>query len=139
MSVYSIARLAGGAFFLATAGSAQAAQSAATDIVLGTFHGTGRACYGTLTIGTRHIAWMTPFSQCARAGYAIREEQMGPEGLRVVYLLDKRSAHCLYSALILTRRADADAPIGWNVVGYQSLQSNEEKREDDGLAYYLWR
>ncbi|HXC29637.1 MAG TPA: hypothetical protein VNV38_16885 [Stellaceae bacterium] len=100
--------------------------------------GSGRACYGMLTITSRAITWMTPFSFCRTSPYSIVDRD-GADGLSVTYLLTNPSAHCLYTVLVLTHRADADKDIGWNVTGYPSLSAKRQDRKETRLDCYLYR
>ena len=101
--------------------------------------GSGRACYGMLTITGRAITWMTSFSQCRTSRYAIIDRLDGPNGLRVTYQLQSPSSGCRYPVLVLTHRKDAEADIGWDVAGYPSLESAMRQGEDDRLGCYLYR
>jgi len=101
--------------------------------------GSGRACYGMLTITRREIAWMTPFSRCAPSPYAVIDRRGDGQGTRVIYRLTRPSAACRYSVLEVTHRAGAGADTGWNVVGYPSPDSAAHQRREDGLGCYLYR
>jgi hypothetical protein len=120
--------------------SALAAHAAsASDITHGNYMGSGRACYGMLTITAARITWMTPFSRCDSSPYTVRDRQEEPDGVRVVYELLRPSLKCLYRVLVLTHAAAADRGIGWNVVGYPSLDAAVHNRNDDALGCYLYR
>jgi hypothetical protein len=101
--------------------------------------GSGRACYGMLTITSRAITWMTPFSRCRTSQYAIVDRQDRPDGLQVTYQLQRPSFGCRYPVLVLTHSVDAGADIGWNVVGYPSLESAIRRNKEDELGCYLYR
>jgi hypothetical protein len=111
----------------------------APDPVRGNFMGSGRACYGMLTITARSIAWATPFSRCPASPYAVVDSRDDADGLRVTYRLLRPSAACRYPVLVLTHRANADVDIGWNVAGYPSLDSAKEQRHADAIDCYLYR
>ena len=113
--------------------------AAEADIARGNFMGSGRACYGMLTITSRAITWMTPFSFCRTSPYTIVDRRDGADDLSVTYLLAKPSAGCLYQVLVLTHRADEDKDIGWNVTGYPSLSARRQDREEERLDCYLYR
>jgi hypothetical protein len=110
-----------------------------SDITHGNYIGSGRACYGTLTITAARITWMTPFSRCDSSPYTVRNRQEGPDGLRVVYEFLRPSGKCLYHVLVLTHAAVADSGIGWNVVGYASLDAAARSQTEDALGCYLYR
>lgn len=101
--------------------------------------GSGRACYGMLTITARRITWMTPFSLCGSSPYAIRDRQNGPAGLRVTYEVLRPSAKCRYRALVLSHDGSEEADRGWGVVGYPSLDAAIHHRKDTTLGCYLYR
>jgi hypothetical protein len=64
--------------------SALAAYGAsASDITRGNYMGSGRACYGMLTITAARITWITQFSRCESSAYAVRDRQEGPDGVRL--------------------------------------------------------
>jgi hypothetical protein len=104
----------------------------------GNFMGSGRACYGMLTITTRAIAWVTPFSLCRASPYVVIDRQDGSEGLRVTYRLQHPSANCRYPVLVLTHRVDAERDIGWSVAGYASLESAMGRNAGGELGCYLY-
>jgi len=109
------------------------------DIALGNFMGTGRTCYGMLTITSRGITWMTPFSECRTSPYSVIDRGDGPGGLRITYRLTRPSAKCLFNVLVLTHRANEDTGIGWGVVGHPSLESVAANRTDRTFDCYLYR
>jgi hypothetical protein len=116
-----------------------AGAAAAPDRVHGNFMGSGRACYGMLTITTRRITWITPFSECRSSPYTIRDRRDEPAGLRITYELTLPSAKCRYHVLTLTHAAANEDGIGWNVVGYPSLESAAQGGSADALGCYLYR
>jgi hypothetical protein len=101
--------------------------------------GSGRACYGMLTITAHAITWMTPFSQCRPSRYSVVDRSEGPDGLRVTYQLQQPSRKCLYPVLVLSHGAGAHMDIGWNVEGRASLEDASLQRTEDGLGCYLYR
>ena len=113
--------------------------AAAADIVDGNYMGSGRACYGMLTITAQRITWTTPFSQCRTSSYAVLDRDVGPGGVRVAYQLRNPGTACRYSVLVLTHRAKADMQIGWNVTGFPSLDDTLRDRRDAALGCYLYR
>jgi hypothetical protein len=113
--------------------------ASAADIAQGNFMGSGRACYGMLTITSRAITWETPYSQCRTSPYSIRDRRDGAEGLRITYQLASPSANCRYSVLVLTHNASENPDIGWNVTGYASLDGATQDRRDAALSCYLYR
>jgi hypothetical protein len=109
------------------------------DPALGSFAGTGRACAGTLSITPSRIAWNTPFSRCASTGYSVISREDGQLGLRAVYRLSGGGAQCRYHVLVLTHAAGAEPGIGWNVVGYPTMEAAAANRAEDSLSCYLVR
>jgi hypothetical protein len=101
--------------------------------------GSGRACYGMLTITARRITWITPFSECRSSAYTIRDRRDGLDGLRITYELMQPSVNCRYRILVLTHSASSENAIGWNVVGYPTPNSAAQYRRDDALDCYLYR
>jgi hypothetical protein len=115
------------------------AGAGARDVALGNYMGSGRACYGMLTITSRAITWMTPFSQCKASQYSIHDRQDGQDGVRITYELARPSAKCLFRMVVLTHNATDGMGIGWNVVGYPSLEDAIQNRMGDALGCYLYR
>lgn len=113
--------------------------AAAEESARGNYMGSGRACYGMLTITSRQITWMTPFSECLASPYAVVQRDDQADGLQITYRLMRPSAKCPYPVLVLTHDPGAGADIGWNVVGYPSLASAREGRRDRALGCYLYR
>jgi hypothetical protein len=116
-----------------------AAHAGVPDSVHGNYMGSGRACYGMLTITARRITWITPFSECRSSSYTIRERQDRSTGLRVTYELTRPSAKCRYRVLVLTHASSSENGIGWNIVGYPSLDSALQGRSEEALGCYLYR
>lgn len=82
------------------------------------FHGTGRACYGSLVIRPHTITWNTPFSQCQAASYSITEHSDSSGHSRDTYLLKKTNKACRFRVLSLTHADDRSPDIGWEVSAY---------------------
>lgn len=82
------------------------------------FHGTGRACYGSLSIGPQTITWKTPFSECQAASYSHAEHSDSAGHTRDTYLLKKTNKACRFRVLSLTHADDKSADIGWEVSAY---------------------
>jgi len=99
--------------------------------------GSGRACYGMLTITARRITWITPFSECRNSAYTIRDRRDGSDGLTITYELRQPRVNCRYRNLVLTHSASSENAIGWNVVGYPTFDSAAQDRSDDALGCYL--
>lgn len=116
-----------------------AAGLAAHDAALGNYKGSGRACYGMLTITTRRIAWTTPFSRCAGAAYEVRDRREDGDGIRVTFVLSRPGAGCRYPVLELTRRPGDDLRIGWEIAGYPSLDSLDRGSNAERIGCYLYR
>lgn len=87
------------------------------------FHGTGRACYGDLTIQRKTIAWNTPFSQCRTASYSLMEHASNAAQIRYTYLLRHTDSMCRYRVLSVTHARGKNAQIGWEVTGYGAEDS----------------
>lgn len=82
------------------------------------FHGTGRACYGDLTIERKTITWHTPFSQCGPTSYSLMGETGIAEHTRYTYLLHTSDSLCRYRVLSVTHVRGKSGKIGWEVTGY---------------------
>ena len=115
------------------------AGAGARDVAYGNYKGSGRACYGMLTITARAVTWMTPLSQCGTSPYSVHDRQEGADGIRISYQLTRPSATCLFHVVVLTHNASDDMGIGWNVVGYPSLEDVIQNRVGDALGCYLYR
>ncbi|HEY1797208.1 MAG TPA: hypothetical protein VGG57_13945 [Stellaceae bacterium] len=109
------------------------------DPVLGNYRGSGRACYGMLTITTHRIFWTTPFSRCIGSPYDVRGKRDGADGVRMTFVLSRPGARCRYPVLELTKRPGDDPAIGWEVAGYRSLDSGKRGGRDDSISCYLYR
>jgi hypothetical protein len=107
--------------------------AAAADIAWGNFKGSGHTCYGMLTITSRLITWMTPYSFCRNSPYMIRNRREGPDGISVTYLLKRQSAKCRFRVVVLSHGPERDAGIGWDVIGYLSLGSAERGVLDENV------
>jgi hypothetical protein len=101
--------------------------------------GSGRACYGMLTITSHAVTWMTPLSQCRTSPYSVHDRQEGADGIRITYQLARPRAKCLFRVMVLTHNATNDMGIGWNVVGYPSLEDAIQNRVGGALGCYLYR
>jgi hypothetical protein len=111
----------------------------------GRFMGSGRACYGPLTVGTKTISWLTPFSQCKSVPYALIERDVHGDVSRVTYRLKTNAGSCRYTVLSLTHKGGA-AHTGWDVTGYGSEQSYQDDKasgyqakSEDIMSCYLIR
>lgn len=82
------------------------------------FHGTGRACYGSLSIQPQTITWNTPFSRCKATSYSLTEQSDDAGHARYTYLLRKTNKACRYQVLSLTHADGKSAGIGWEVNAY---------------------
>lgn len=115
------------------------AGAGARDVAYGNYMGSGRACYGMLTITSRVDTWMTSLSLCRTSPYSVHDRQEGADGIRITYQLARPSAKCLFRIVVLTHNATDDIGIGWNVVGYPSLEDAIQNRMGDALGCYLYR
>jgi hypothetical protein len=111
----------------------------------GRFQGSGRACYGTLTIQAKTISWLTPFSQCKSMSYELvdPEKHKGRAGL--TYRLTSQAGNCRFAILSLTHAGPAEN-TGWEVTGYRSEQSYRadkssgyQSKAEDVMSCYLVR
>jgi hypothetical protein len=109
------------------------------------FMGSGRACYGPLTVGTKTISWLTPFSQCKSVSYALIEGDARGDISRVTYRLKPDAGSCRYPVLSLTHKGRAKHS-GWDVTGYGSEQSYQDDKasgyqakSEDMMSCYLIR
>jgi len=106
------------------------------DYAHGNFKGSAH-CYGMLTITSRLITWMTPFSFCRSSPYIVHDLQESRSGTRITFLLTHPSAKCFYPVLVLTH--DRSAGIGWNVAPHRSLENAGLDRDDVWASCYLYR
>jgi hypothetical protein len=116
-------------FFLLALTKARAETSSLT----GRFQGTGRACYGTLSVEPKTISWLTPFSQCKSTPYEIVERDSFDGKMKTTYRLKRGAASCRYTVLVLTH-SGADDGSGWEITGYGSEQSY---RTDKSSGYTI--
>ncbi|WBS01374.1 hypothetical protein OU994_24305 [Pseudoduganella sp. SL102] len=78
------------------------------------FLGTGRACYGALTITPGEMSWVTPFSRCEPVRFGIIEQGRG----RTTYRMEQIASECRYQVVSLTHRTAEGPDMGWNAIGY---------------------
>lgn len=93
----------------------------------GRFEGTGRACYGTLAIKAKTIAWKTIFSQCKTTPFELIEQNRQDGQIRLTYRLKTIAPSCRFSILTLTH-AGPSPQSGWEATGYGSRQSYESDK-----------
>lgn len=101
--------------------------AAESNSIIGVFQGTGRACSGSLHIGTKSIKWISAFSACSSTRYTILEKSQPTENERTAFLLKKTSNTCRYK-VIEVERADG---YNWNITGYQSEESFQNRNLPD--------
>jgi hypothetical protein len=118
---------------------------AASDPVTGSFQGSGRACYGTLTIQAKTISWLTPFSQCKSISYEFIDPEKDNGRARMTYRLTSHTGNCRFAILSLTHAGPAEN-TGWEVTGYGSEQSYRadkssgyQSKAADVMSCYLVR
>lgn len=117
--------------FLGTCLVAATAAQAKDSPFTGHFQGTGRACYGTLSVQAKTISWTTPFSQCTSISYELVERSKQDGQTTITYRFKSHPGSCRYTILALTHHGAADA-TGWEVTGYGSEKSY---RTDKSNAY----
>ncbi len=90
----------------------------------GAFSGTGRACSGGLFVRTRTIEWNSSFSICKPARYEVLDrEGLASDQGRIAFRLKARSRRCLYEVV----EAQQVSRYGWDIRGYQSLESYRKR------------
>lgn len=94
----------------------------------GTFSGTGRACSGALQIRTKAIEWKSSFSVCKATRYEVLAKDSSPEHRKIAYRLKVRSKRCRYEVVEVEQHMGG---YGWNVTGYQSLESFQNRDAPD--------
>ena len=94
----------------------------------GEYQGTGRQCYGKLSVLQKTITWDTPFAACKKRPYTLIKEESGESGREAVLLL--RGKSCGFGVISL--RLDPRHPEYWNATGYRSKQ-DYEKNSDEKL------
>lgn len=90
----------------------------------GRYLGTGRACYGVLTITDKHVEWQTPSSKCPPTAYKIVEQGGG----RVTFRLVRSAAPCSYGVVSLVHHAGKSTDDGWEVMGYRDERTFREHK-----------
>jgi hypothetical protein len=98
----------------------------------GAFSGTGRSCYGRLFVRTRTISWLTPFSQCQQVPYRLVEQERRGNERRLTFELERRPRRCRYGVIHLRHRDTPEQDIGWEVIGYASL---DDYRADEARGF----
>jgi hypothetical protein len=109
-----------------TAGAGLAVAFAASAVApkVERFLGTGRACYGALTITPKTLSWITPFSRCDPVSFQIVEQDPG----RTTFRMAETMSECRYQVLSLTHQHPDDPDKGWHVTGYRDESSYREHK-----------
>ncbi len=103
----------------------------ATDPVFtGAFEGTGRACYGSLSIRTRTISWLTPFSQCQKMLYEVIEREQKGNQRQFTFQLKQHSKECRFEVLYLYHPDTPNPDTDWHVIGYSSVQDYHADKQN---------
>ncbi|SEM31708.1 hypothetical protein SAMN05518845_12085 [Variovorax sp. YR750] len=106
-----------------------AGQVFAADVPFGgEYQGTGRQCFGKLSIQDKTIEWRTPFAACKKTPYRVLKQESGAFGQEAVFLLQGKS--CGFGVIVLG--LDPKQPDYWNATGYRSM-ADYEKGSDDKL------
>lgn len=84
----------------------------------GRFAGTGRACFGSLSVHSKTITWSTPFSQCIRLPYETVEQNTSSHNTRFTFSFKRQPAGCRYRIITITHDGGRDDSTGWQVTGY---------------------
>lgn len=104
---------------------------------VGTYNGTGRACFGTLKISADRIVWNTPFSQCSSSGFSVLSRYADHRGTGAAFVLTNPGPKCRSRVLLLTHDNKSDSHIGWNVTGFESVDTYAPEKPETGLSCYL--
>lgn len=88
------------------------------------FLGTGRACYGALTITPGTISWSTPFSRCEPVHFQVIEQDRG----RTTYRMKQIASECRYQVVSLIHRTEEGPDKGWNAIGYSDELSYRQHK-----------
>jgi hypothetical protein len=106
------------------------------------FLGSGRACYGALTLTPETIAWLTTFSRCEPTRFRIIDQT----NVRTTFRMAELSSECRYQVVSLAHGRPDDPDKGWHVTGYHDEASFREHqaagfttRQDKTLSCYLIR
>jgi len=91
------------------------------------FAGTGRACSGGLYVRAKTIEWNSSFSVCKPARYEVLEKKWVKDHDRIAFRFKTRSRGCLYEVV----EAEQVSTYGWDVRGYQSLESYQKRALPD--------
>ncbi len=112
----------------------------------GRFLGTGRACYGTLSVQPKTVSWLTIFSQCQALPANLIEQENAGGSVRRTYRFTRGSSSCRFEVLSLSHDDSKDSDIGWQVVGYPAEASFLQDKaggfftqSPDIMACYLTR
>lgn len=137
-------RMIGYAFIGAIVAGAMTAR-AESETVTGRFEGTGRACYGTLSIQAKTLSWLTPFSQCKSMPYRLVDQENHGGKTRMTYRLTSPPSNCHFAVVSLSHTGLTEN-TGWEVTGYGSQQSyladkgsGYQARTEDMMSCYLVR
>jgi hypothetical protein len=91
-------------------------------VFVGKFEGTGRACYGHLTVTEKKISWKSSFSDCKTSDYKIIRQEEKDDTHRIVFERSKNNQKCLFPIVeMVHKNADKDY-LNWNVTGYTSRE-----------------
>ncbi len=92
----------------------------------GEYQGTGRQCFGRLSVQSKSIEWHTPFATCRKTPYRVLAKEPRGSGQEVVFVLQGKP--CGFGVIALS--LDSEEPQYWNVSGYRSMAAYENNSED---------
>jgi hypothetical protein len=95
---------------------------------IGEYQGTGRQCFGKLSVQSKVIEWRTPFAVCRKTPYRMLKKESGGSGQEAVFVL--QGTPCGFGVIVLS--LDPKQPQYWNATGYRSM-AEYEKNSDDKL------
>lgn len=99
------------------------AEAATVTLSPAQFEGTGRACFGKLSIQRSEISWTTPFSQCNALPYVLLDQVTSSGKARHTFRFTHTTPTCRYRIISVTHHEAGEPGTGWEVTGYGQEQS----------------
>lgn len=96
---------------------------------MGTYDGTGRACYGTVRLTAKTFSWRSPFQSVRNAPYDVVEEKTDNKSKILTIKLRKYSCKWQLPIIYLEHNAE-EHELAWSIVGFTSME--DFKKMDTG-------
>lgn len=87
---------------------------------LGTYDGTGRACYGTVRLTAKVFSWESPFQSVRNAPYDVIEEKSDNNSKKIAIKLKKYSRKWQLPIIYLEHNIE-EHELAWSIVGFTSI------------------